>query len=176
VSIDTSEVEAFYQAHLEEFRQPDAAKVRHIFFRLDPAAPPSDVAEVQRRATQVLQEARDGHDFESLARRYSEDATAAKGGDLGVIRRGETVPAFEQVVFSLREGAISEVFRTPNGLHIVKVESSVLGETNAFADAREAVERRLLQEKTDARFREWTDELRNKAFVEVTLHESDGER
>ena len=176
VSVDASEVEAYYQAHIEEFRQPDAANVRHIFFRLDPAAPPSDVATVQRRATQVLEEARNGHDFESLARRYSEDATAAQGGDLGVIRRGETVPAFEHVVFSLREGAISEVFRTPNGLHIVKVERSALGETRALEDAHEAVERRLLQEKVDARFREWADELRNKAFVEITLHESDGAR
>jgi len=176
VSVDSSEVDAYYQAHEEEFKQPDAARVRHIFFRIDPGADSSVIAATQRRATQVLQEARNGRDFEGLARQYSEDATAANGGDLGNIRRGQTVAAFEEVVFSLREGQISDVIRTPNGLHIVKVERSSQGSTRSLAEAREEVERRLLQEKMEARFREWTDDLRNKAFIEINLSEQDGER
>jgi len=176
VSVDSREVDAYYQAHEEEFKQPDTARVRHIFFRIDPGADSSVIAATQRRATQVLQEARNGRDFESLAHQYSEDATAANGGDLGNIRRGQTVPAFEEVVFSLREGQISDVIRTPNGLHIVKVERSSQGSTRSLAEAREEVERRLLQEKMEARFREWTDDLRNKAFIEINLSEQDGER
>lgn len=176
VSVDSSEVDAYYQAHEEEFKQPDAARVRHIFFRIDPGGESSVIAAIQQRATQVLQEARNGRDFESLARRYSEDATAANGGDLGVIRRGQTVAAFEEAVFSLREGDISEVIRTPNGLHIVKVERSSQGSMRSLAEAREEVERRLLQEKMNVRFREWTNDLRNKAFIEINLPDHDGER
>lgn len=175
VSVDSSEVDAYYQAHQDEFNQPGTTRVRHIFFRIDPDAESSAIAAIQQRATQVLQEARNGNDFESLARRYSEDATAVNGGDLGIIRRGQTVPAFEQVVFNLREGEISDVVRTPNGLHIVKVERSSQDNMRSLAETREEVERRLLQEKMNARFREWTNDLRNKAFIEINLPDHDGE-
>lgn len=170
VSVDASEVEAYFQAHPEQFGQPDEARVRHIFFRLDPAAEGSQVAGTYERATRVLHEARNGSGFEELARRYSEDATAAQGGDLGMIKRGQMLAAFEEAVFSMNAGEISEVIRTPNGLHVVKVEAISTGTLRPLAEVRAEVERRVLQEKTDKRFREWANELRYKAFIEVNLH------
>ncbi len=171
VSVDASEIEPYFQGHHEEFGHQDAAKVRHIFFRLDPATDGSEAAAVRARATQVLQEARNGSDFASLARQYSEDMTAESGGDLGVIKRGQTLPVFEAAVFSLKDGEISDVIRTPNGLHIVKVEARSKGDGRPLAEVRAEVERRVLQEKIDKRFQEWANELRNKAFIEINLPE-----
>lgn len=171
VSVDASEVEAYYKAHQDDFSQPAQARVRHIFFRIDPEAAPPQVDAVRERASQVLQEARNGGDFGDLARRYSEDATAANGGDLGVIKRGQALPEFEEIIFALREGDVSEVVRTPNGLHIVKIDAFTKGSEQSFSEIKAEIERRLLQEKIEQRFQDWTNELRDRAFIEITLHE-----
>jgi peptidyl-prolyl cis-trans isomerase SurA len=170
VSVDTSEVEAYYQAHREEFDQPPQARVRHIFFRIDPSAG-RQLDVVQAQAARVLQEARNGGDFANLAQRYSEDATAAQGGDLGFIKRGQALPEFEDVIFAMKAGDISDIIRTPNGLHIVKVESFSKGSLRSFAEIKPEIERRLLQEKTEKRFQDWTSELKDRAFIEITLHD-----
>jgi peptidyl-prolyl cis-trans isomerase SurA len=172
VSVDSSEVEAYYQAHRHEFDQPPQAKVRHIFFRVEPGTGRPQIEDVQARATRVLQEARNGSDFATLARRHSEDATAANGGDLGLIKRGDALPEFEEVIFNMKAGEISDVIRTPNGLHIVKVESFSKGSLRDFSELKPEIERRLLQEKMEKRFQDWTNELKDKAFIEITLHEA----
>jgi peptidyl-prolyl cis-trans isomerase SurA len=171
VSVDASEVEAYYQGHRDEFNQPAQARARHIFFRIEPGAARPQLEAVQTRATRVLQEARNGGDFANLARLYSEDATAPNGGDLGFIRRGQALPEFEQVIFAMKEGDISEVIRTPNGLHIVKVETFTKGSERPFSEIKAEIERRLLQEKSEKRFQDWTSELMDRAFIEITLHE-----
>jgi peptidyl-prolyl cis-trans isomerase SurA len=171
VSVDASEVETYYRAHQDEFNQPAQARVRHIFFRVEPGGGRPQVEAVHGRATRVLQEARNGGDFADLARRYSEDATATTGGDLGFIRRGQALPEFEEVIFAMKEGDISEVIRTPNGLHIVKVDMFTTGSERPFPEIKTEIERRLLQEKIEKRFHDWTNELKDRAFIEITLHE-----
>lgn len=171
VSVDTSEVEAYYKTHQDEFNQPAQARVRHIFFRIDPGAAQPQVEAVRARATHVLQEARNGSDFADLARFHSEDATAASGGDLGFIKRGQALPEFEEVIFTMQQGEISEVIRTPNGLHIVKVEAFSIGSERPFSETKAEIERRLLQGKIEKRFQDWTNELKDKAFIEISLHE-----
>ncbi len=171
VTVDASEVETYYKAHQDEFNQPAQARVRHIFFRVEPGVAGSQVEALHGRATRVLQEARNGSDFADLARRYSEDATAMNGGDLGFIRRGQALPEFEEVIFAMKEGEISEVIRTANGLHIVKVDLFTKGSERPFPEIKAEIERRLLQEKIEKRFQDWTNELKDKAFIEITLHE-----
>ena len=172
VSVDTSEVEAYYKTHQDEFNQPAQARVRHIFFRIDSGAAQPQVDAVRARATHVLQEARNGSDFADLARLHSEDATAASGGDLGFIKRGQALPEFEEVIFTMKQGDISDVIRTPNGLHIVKVDAFSIGSERPFSETKAEIERRLLQEKIEKRFQDWTNELKDKAFIEISLHES----
>jgi len=113
VSVDTREVEAYYKTHQDEFNQPAQARIRHIFFRIDPGVAQPQVDAVHARATRVLQEARNGSNFTDLARLHSEDATAANGGDLGFIKRGQALPEFEEVVFTMKEGDISDVIPRP---------------------------------------------------------------
>jgi peptidyl-prolyl cis-trans isomerase SurA len=172
VSVDSSEVEAYYQAHQNEFDQPPQARVRHIFFRVEPGTGRPQTEDAQARATRVLQEARNGGDFAMLARRHSEDTTAANGGDLGLIKRGDALPEFEEVIFNMKAGEISDIIRTPNGLHIVKVETFSTGSLREFSEIKPEIERRLLQEKMEKRFQDWTNELKDKAFIEITLHEA----
>src|SRR3546814_9423162 len=62
-----------------------------------------------------------GESFDELARRYSEDATAPQGGDLGWLSPGDTVPAFEQAMDALQVGQVSEPVKSPFGWHLIQV-------------------------------------------------------
>ena len=63
------------------------------------------------------------------------------------------------------------MIRTPNGLHIVKVEAFSIGSERPFSETKAEIERRLLQGKIEKRFQDWTNELKDKAFIEISLHE-----
>jgi peptidyl-prolyl cis-trans isomerase SurA len=90
------------------------------------------MAEARRRGAEVLEELRAGGSFEVLARRYSEDpGSRDQGGDLGWFRRGRMVPAFENVVWSLRPGDTSGLVETDFGYHIIRLERVRGGERQA---------------------------------------------
>ena len=72
----------------------------------------------------------------------------------------------------MREGDISDVIRTPNGLHIVKIEAFNKGSEQSSPEIKAEIERRLLQGKMEQRFQDWTNELKDRAFIEITLHEA----
>ncbi|MGZ3181204.1 MAG: peptidylprolyl isomerase [Telluria sp.] len=106
--------------------------------------------------------------FEDLARQYSTDATAAKGGDLGWLAPGDTMPEFETVMNKLKPGEVSAITETPFGFHLIQVlerrkdDQSVQKERNA---ARQALFERKVAEATE----DWTRQIRDRAYVEYRL-------
>jgi len=85
------------------------------------------------RAESILVQLRRGADFETLARRYSDDpGTKERGGDLGWFRRGQMVQAFDRAAFAMRPGEISGIVETPFGFHIIKVDRVQPAEVKAF--------------------------------------------
>ena len=113
-----------------------------------------------------------GADFGELARLNSDDPSSVKGGDLGWIYPGDTVPAFEHEMNSLKVGEISQPFKTPFGWHIVQVlarrKAPVSGE-------RKRAEARLIlrARKADEAYQDWLRQLRDSAFVQIRT--DDGE-
>jgi len=113
-----------------------------------------------------------GADFGELARLNSDDPSSANGGDLGWIYPGDTVPAFEHEMNSLKVGEISQPFKTPFGWHIVQVlarrKAPVSGE-------RKRAEARLIlrARKADEAYQDWLRQLRDSAFVQIRT--DDGE-
>lgn len=86
-------------------------------------ADPAGRDEVRKRAQDILNQIKGGADFAEMAKKYSEDGTADKGGDLGYFGKGEMVPQFEAAAFSLKKGEVSpELVESPYGYHIIKVE------------------------------------------------------
>lgn len=120
VKVSEREIEAYYKDHKEEFKRPAMAKVRYIMISRAPTA--ADSAGALARVQRVRQAAT--ADFAKAASAESADSVSrAKGGSLGKMRRGMTVPAFEQAAFSLPVGQISEPVLSQFGYHIIKVNS-----------------------------------------------------
>lgn len=122
VSVTPREIEAFYQAHRDEFKQPARAEVRYVSIDQRPQA--ADTAATRARAEQLRQRIVTGDaSFEDVASQESGDpGSASRGGELGTFGKGDMVPAFEQAVWSQPVGQVGEPVLTPFGFHVIQVE------------------------------------------------------
>jgi peptidyl-prolyl cis-trans isomerase SurA len=143
-------------------------RVRHILLRVSDLTPEPEV----RRRLQDLREriVRGGEDFGRLARLHSVDPSATRGGELGWLYPGDTVPEFERAMNQLKPGEVSEPVQTPFGWHLIQVlerrtEESPL-ERNRLA-ARQA----LRERKADEAYQEWLRQLRDRTYVEYRLED-----
>jgi peptidyl-prolyl cis-trans isomerase SurA len=103
--------------------------------------------------------------FEDMARQYSADGSAAKGGDLGWLYPGDTVPEFESVMNALKPGETSAVVKSPFGLHLIEVverKSEDMSKEKERAEARQI----LTDRKRDEAIQDWSRQVRDRAYVE----------
>ena len=136
--------------------------VRHILLRQREGLSP---AEARTRLAALRERILGGADFGEIAKQQSEDSSAAKGGDLGWVAPGDTVPEFEKVMNALRDKEVSQPIQTPFGWHLVQVlerRSDELSDDRKKAAARQAIRAR----KADEAYQDWLRQSRDRAFVE----------
>jgi len=119
----------------------------HILFKVGDQAAPDVAAKTETKARAILKRAKTGEDFAALARKYSEDSTAANGGDLGCFPRGQMVKEFEESAFTLPVGSISDLVRSRFGFHIIKVKDSRPARTTTLEEVREPLRQELKLEQ-----------------------------
>jgi peptidyl-prolyl cis-trans isomerase D len=145
VSDDT--LRAYYNSHIDEYKVENRAHVEHILFKTI-GKTDAEIAEIHQKAEDVLKQAKHGANFEDLAKKYSEDdGTKAKGGDLGWIVDGQTVPEFQQAAFSLPKGSISDLVKTQYGFHIIKVLDRETAHTKTLEEVRDSILQTVLDQK-----------------------------
>jgi peptidyl-prolyl cis-trans isomerase D len=145
--VDDPALRAYYNSHIDEYKVQNRAHVEHILFKTI-GKTDAELAEISAKAQDVLNKAKKGASFEDLAKKFSEDdATKPKGGDLGWIVEGQTVPEFQQTAFSLPKGSISDLVKTQYGFHIIKVMDRETAHTKSFEEVRDAILPILLDEK-----------------------------
>jgi peptidyl-prolyl cis-trans isomerase C len=170
VSVSEEEVHARYASRPDLFVRPEAVRVRHILVKVAPGAPEADRKKARRQAEKLLSQARrKGADFAALARRHSQDDSAASGGDLGSVSRGTMVGPFEQAAFALRPGELSDVVQTIFGFHVIKAEERREAEPIPESEVREAIEKALHTEKARAALQERVRALMQEGRVELLL-------
>ncbi len=170
VNVSDDTVREYYLNHQEEFKAEQGVVLRHIMLRVP--KDPSDrvLQETERRARSIRDELLQGRPFEEVARHYSQDeTTAAQGGLLGFFRIEDLIPEFRAVVADLGEGEVSEPIRTPQGIHLVKVEERTTGEVRPFEKVKEEIRLRLYEDQSERFFQDWIRDLRKNAFIEVLL-------
>jgi peptidyl-prolyl cis-trans isomerase D len=132
------ELRQYYEQHKDEYTLPERVKAQHILFKTQ-GKTPEEIEKIKEKARGVLERAKKGEDFSGLAKQYSEDSTAAAGGDLGDFGRGQMVPEFEKAAFSMGVGAISDLVQTQFGIHIIKVNSKQERRERPLEEMKEAV-------------------------------------
>lgn len=151
---------------LYETEKPGARiRARHILFSFPPEASEGERDSVRALAEDVLERARAGEDFAGLAREFSDDSvTAVEGGDLGFFGHGEMVGPFEKVAFALDPGQISDIVRTPFGLHIIKAEEQRIA---GFDDVADMFRRRVKERRVMSAESTYVESIIDTADVEI---------
>jgi peptidyl-prolyl cis-trans isomerase D len=137
-----TDLKRYYGQHLAEYQVPERVKVSHILFKTE-AKNPEEIATLEKKAREVLAQAKAGADFAELARKNSEDSSAAQGGDIGWIVRGQTVKEFENSAFGLKPGQISDLIKTTYGFHIVKLFDKQTAHLQTFEEVKNQIRQQL---------------------------------
>lgn len=126
--------------------------------------------EAKSRLARLRERITTGADFAELAKVHSDDASAAKGGDLGWLAPGAAVPEFERVMTQLRDNEVSQPIQTPFGWHLVQV---LARRTEGVSNDRKRETARgvIRQRKGDEAYQDWVRQIRDRAFVEYRLDE-----
>jgi len=139
-TVGEAEIRAAYDRdQASRYTQREQRRASHILLKVPAGASDADTAKVAAKARDVLRQARAGGDFADLARRYSEDSSAAAGGDLNFFGRGQMVKEFEEAAFSLPVGSISDPVKTVYGFHIIKVTDTRDARVQPFDEVKDAI-------------------------------------
>jgi peptidyl-prolyl cis-trans isomerase SurA len=142
-------------------------RVRHILLKTNELVSEN---EARNRLRTLKERLENKADFADLARVHSEDTSASRGGDLGWILPGDTVPEFERAMNELKPGEISEPVKSPFGWHLIQVLER--GIQDVSKERRRLAARQTLRaRKSDEAFQEWVRQLRDRAYIEVRLEE-----
>ncbi len=155
IVITSKEVEDYFRKQRQEFDRPQQVRARQITLAKE--------VDGQR----VLGQIRQGLDFAEAARRFSISPDAEQGGDLGFFGRGQMPGAFDAVVFELPIGRISELVKSEYGYHLFLVEERRAAQRLTLEQVQDEIKARLRAEKEEEAYRNWLQDLRSQATIEV---------
>jgi peptidyl-prolyl cis-trans isomerase SurA len=137
-------------------------RARHILIKVNEVV---SETEARRKLVALKERLDNGVDFAELARLHSNDLSAAKGGDLGWLYQGDTVPDFEKAMDGLKLNQVSEPVQSPFGFHLIQVLERRT--EDATAERQRLAARQVLRErKSDEAYQDWVRQIRDRAYVE----------
>lgn len=162
VEIEAGALEAFYEDNLLQFIEPEQRQASHILIR---ATSEAEFAEAKIKAAQLLAELNSGTDFSALAQKESQDPGSAKsGGDLGMFQQGMMVPAFDDAVFSMQLGQISDLVKTDFGYHIIKLTDIKEKQQKGFDQVKLEVEQQYRAQEASRLYFDQLEQLNTIAY------------
>jgi peptidyl-prolyl cis-trans isomerase C len=155
IKLSDADLQKFYDQNKDKFKTGEQVRASHILVK------------TEKEAQDVLAQLKGGAKFEDLAKKYSTDPAGAKGGDLGWFGKGNMIPEFEKVAFSMKEGDVSGVVKTKFGFHVIKLTGKRPAGVLPFAEVKEQLKASLMPEKQQEVFKKVKDDLKKGAKLSV---------
>ncbi len=169
VEVSDAEIQGQYQQVLAGFSASEQRKASHILIEISADV---DAAAAKEKATALKKQLDEGADFAVLAQENSDDpGSSASGGDLGLNGRGVFVAPFEDALFAMQEGTVSEPVLTEFGYHLIKLEKILQTEPPAFDGMKDELRQQLLAQKGESRYVEQLERLADVTFSSGNLEE-----
>jgi len=165
--ISDKELKERYEREKDRYRLPDRAEVSEIVITVPENATQLVVAQRDALAKEVARQARQGTDFASLAKEFSEAPTKDAGGKLGTVAKGELMAALDSLIFESPEGTIIGPVNTRSGWHVVRVDKRIPAETPGFEAVKEKVREGAGQDAFKRDYDAYIQTLRNEAYVVI---------
>ncbi|MBF0135902.1 MAG: peptidylprolyl isomerase [Magnetococcus sp. DMHC-1] len=163
-------VRAYYDAHPDKFTAPMDQKISVIMLKVDPGAGGKAWEEAMQKSKEIAQDLKKGADFAEMARRYSQDPSAANGGKMKFIHRGMLADTAQAALDKIKPGEITDPVLVLEGVAIMRLDAREMPEKMPFEKARERASKRLAQEDADKAWDNLKKELRAK--TKITLDTS----
>lgn len=154
VSVEPSEIEAFYAENPQFFQGQEQVQASHI------------LVDTEEEATNILAEIKGGLTFEEAATKYSKCPSKEQGGDLGLFQRGQMVPEFEEAAFAMKLNEMSLPVQTQFGYHIILKTGEQAAETQSFEAVKDQIRHQLLIQKQNSAYITKVEALKEKYTVE----------
>ncbi len=149
--ISDADVQAYYNAHQDQYQVKDQVKVRHILVAVPAGSDAKTDAAAKAKAEDVLKQIKAGGNFAELAKKDSDDpGSKDQGGELGWLDHGKTVPEFDKAAFSLPVGQTSDLVKTQFGYHILQVEDKKTAHLRPLAEVKPEIVPLLEQQRVGA--------------------------
>ncbi|HWT53364.1 MAG TPA: SurA N-terminal domain-containing protein [Rhodocyclaceae bacterium] len=164
--VSDADIKAWYEGHQDRYKQPEERRASHILILADKNAKADVVKAAETKANELLaQVKKNPGDFAKLAKQNSQDpGSAGNGGDVGVVARGAMVKPFEDAVFALKEGQISDVVRTDYGFHIIHLTSVKPERVKPLADVKAEIAAELKAQAAAKKYAEAADQFTNTVY------------
>ena len=166
VNIKPEEIKAYFEEHKSEFKRPEGVVLAEILVSTEEKKE-DELPALKKKAEEALEKARKGGDFAALARDYSDDATASRGGEIGFIEKGSMSSDLEAVVDKLNKGDVSDIITTRFGYMILKLVDRSTGGEPQLSEVESRVHEKLYLDRVQPALREYLAQLRTQTFIQV---------
>jgi peptidyl-prolyl cis-trans isomerase SurA len=167
LQMSASQTQAYYEAHKQEFTQPEQIKLSEILIPTAADANDAAVAQAQAKAEDIEAKLKAGENFEDLAKANSGGPTATQGGDLGMYKRGALAKVLEDQTFNLKAGEWTTPIRTRQGFVILKVTDHVAAGVAPFKEVEQQVQEAMYTEAMQPALRAYLTKLREDAYIDI---------
>ncbi len=169
MKVSQDEIKKYYREHQKDFLQPEMRKVSHILIRVKNKSDKKAWETARKEILEIKKKLKKGISFSSLAKKYSQGPSASRGGDIGWIKKGDTIEAFQKVAFSLKKGEVSGPVKTPFGYHLIKVEDIREAGEKPLNEVEDNIRQILAREKANEKIEEYLDKVLDKVFSSNNL-------
>lgn len=159
--------QAYYEAHKQEFAQPEQIRLSEILIDTPSDATDAQVAEARAKADDVAAKIKAGDKFDDLAKKYSGDSTGAQGGDLGTYKRGALAKVLEDQTFDLPVGGVTAPIRTRQGFVILKVTDRQAAGVPPLKSIEPQIQQAMYMQQMQPALRAYLTKLRDDASIDI---------
>ncbi len=171
LTISDKEAKDYYDENTDLFKQGEKIEARHILVKIEEGADESAKAEALEKIRKIQNELKSGEDFGELAKKYSDCPSGAKEGDLGSFGRGQMVGPFENAVFAMKPGEISDIVETQFGYHLIKAGQRTPEVITGYEDIKDKLMQYLKQMKREEEVKKYIEKRKEQAKIERFLPE-----
>ncbi|HZY63388.1 MAG TPA: peptidylprolyl isomerase [Edaphobacter sp.] len=167
IQMTDAQEQAYYNAHKQDFAQPEQVRLSEILIPTPADASDAIVAQAKAKADDIEAKIKAGDKFENLAKQYSGGSTASQGGDLGTYKRGALAKVLEDQTFDLKPGQSTAPIRTRQGFVILKVTEHQDAGTPPLKDIEPQVQEAIYMQQLQPALRAYLTKLREDAFIDI---------
>lgn len=169
IIVSEADIARYYEQNQTHFGTGDRVRLAGIFLMRKKPDDPNEMDELKKKGAEILAGLRNGEDFTTLARRFSEGPGADEGGDLGSFKWDQLDPEARAFLEGVSEGGYTDLIVRKNGVQIIKLVEKEEGKKKTLDEARQAIYEILYRQEVDQRYTEWIKGLRESSYTKIVF-------